>query len=76
MTQQPLATDDMPTTGGLQRNSTTRIWQLERFVPLALTAVAILLLWHTWARWGDLQVDCGREVYVPIALLKGKLQSQ
>jgi 4-amino-4-deoxy-L-arabinose transferase-like glycosyltransferase len=35
--------------------------------------VAIALAWYTWARWGDIQVDCGRELYVPSEILRGKL---
>ncbi|HLK87640.1 MAG TPA: hypothetical protein VKT27_14135 [Candidatus Binataceae bacterium] len=36
-------------------------------------AVAVLLFCLTWAHWGDIQLDCGREVYVPYQLLRGKL---
>jgi hypothetical protein len=35
--------------------------------------VAIALAWYTWARWGDIQIDCGRELYVPSEILRGKL---
>src|SRR5882757_3749654 len=38
-----------------------------------IVVVAIVLAWYTWARWGDFQVDCGRELYVPIEILRGKL---
>src|SRR5271170_4925919 len=38
-----------------------------------IVVVAILLAWYTWARWGDIQVDCGRELYVPVEILRGKL---
>src|SRR5271156_3626338 len=38
-----------------------------------IVLVAILLAWYTWARWGDIQVDCGRELYVPVEILRGKL---
>ncbi len=46
----------------------------------AATAVALttlLLLWAakvamTWGAWGDLTVDCGREMYVPWILSQGK----
>ena len=31
----------------------------------AIAAAFCLLAIQTWARWGDLQIDCGREVYVP-----------
>ena len=38
-----------------------------------IVAVAVVLAWYTWARWGDFQVDCGRELYVPTEILRGKL---
>ena len=38
-----------------------------------IVVVAITLAWYTWARWGDFQVDCGRELYVPSEILRGKL---
>ena len=31
------------------------------------------MAWYTWGHWGDFQIDCGRELYVPVALLRGKL---
>ena len=30
-----------------------------------IVIVAIILAWYTWASWGDIQIDCGRELYVP-----------
>jgi hypothetical protein len=45
----------------------------DRLARAALLVLVGLLAWHTWARWGDLQIDCGREVYVPIAILHGKV---
>jgi hypothetical protein len=38
-----------------------------------IAVVAVALAWHTWATWGDIQVDCGRELYVPQEILRGKL---
>jgi hypothetical protein len=38
-----------------------------------ILAVAIAMAWFTWGRWGDFQIDCGREIYVPVAILQGKL---
>jgi hypothetical protein len=35
--------------------------------------LSIFLTWATWAHWGDLQVDCGRELYVPSEILRGRL---
>ena len=39
--------------------------------------VAIVAIWGTrfyttWATWGSLTIDCGREMYVPAALAQGK----
>jgi hypothetical protein len=31
------------------------------------------LAWYTWGHWGDFQIDNGREIYVPSAILHGKL---
>jgi hypothetical protein len=39
----------------------------------AIVAVALIIGWHTWGRWGDFQMDCGRELYVPLEILRGKL---
>jgi 4-amino-4-deoxy-L-arabinose transferase-like glycosyltransferase len=40
---------------------------------IVIVAVALVLFWLTWAHWGDIQVDCGRELYVPVQILHGKL---
>lgn len=39
----------------------------------AIFAVALVLAWLSWARWGGIQMDCGRELYVPAQILRGKL---
>src|SRR5690242_6412530 len=38
----------------------------------AIAAAALILAWATWAHWGSIQVDCGRELYVPLQVLNGK----
>ncbi len=38
-----------------------------------IVAVGGALAWYTWAHWGSFQIDNGREIYVPAALLQGKL---
>ncbi len=38
-----------------------------------IVLVALLLAWHSWAHWGNFQIDCGRELYVPVQILHGKL---
>ncbi|HUO32921.1 MAG TPA: hypothetical protein VMU80_27150 [Bryobacteraceae bacterium] len=40
---------------------------------LALLVLWAGLFWLTWATWGDVTIDCGREMYVAVALLKGKM---
>jgi hypothetical protein len=47
----------------------TRVWSARALI----TAVAIALAWYSWGHWGDLQIDCGRELYVPVDILRGKL---
>src|SRR5882762_6715421 len=51
-------------------------------VPWNLTTIAALLMlvlfwavrmYTTWATWGDLSIDSGRELYVPAVLLEGKM---
>jgi hypothetical protein len=37
-----------------------------------IVAVAFCLAWWTWGHWADIQVDCGRELYVPLEVLRGK----
>jgi len=39
---------------------------------LSLFLVWAFLFGSTWARWGNVTIDSGREVYVPSALLSGK----
>jgi hypothetical protein len=46
--------------------------------PACGALVALVLLWAarmyaTWATWGNLSVDCGREMYVPAMLAGGKM---
>jgi len=40
---------------------------------LAILAVFAVLTIYTWAHWGDVDVDSGREMYVPAALARGKV---
>jgi hypothetical protein len=40
---------------------------------LALAALWGLKVYATWAAWGDLTVDCGREMYVPAVLAQGRV---
>jgi hypothetical protein len=43
------------------------------FARLAIVAVFTGLAIYTWAHWGDVDVDSGREMYVPAALARGKV---
>lgn len=45
----------------------------EWFARAVIVSVAGALAWYTWGHWGDFQIDNGREIYVPAAILKGKL---
>jgi hypothetical protein len=40
---------------------------------LGTVLVGFFLAWYTWGHWGSVQIDCGRELYVPVTILKGKL---
>ena len=46
---------------------------MEWIARLAIVLFACGMAWHTWGHWGDFQIDSGRELYVPAAILKGKL---
>ncbi len=35
--------------------------------------MAIVYGWCTWGHWGDLQIDSGREMYVPVEILRRRL---
>ncbi len=40
---------------------------------LALTGLWVFLFHKTWATWGNVTIDSGREMYVPVALAQGKV---
>jgi hypothetical protein len=49
-------------------------WNRTTVVALAvLGALWGLLMYSTWAAWGELTADCGREMYVPAVLAEGKV---
>jgi len=50
-------------------NTRTAEW----FARAVIVSVAGAVAWYTWGHWGDFQIDNGREIYVPAAILKGKL---
>src|SRR5271168_3446695 len=39
----------------------------------SIVAAAMFIVLLTWGHWGDIQVDCGKELYVPYEILRGKL---
>ena len=39
----------------------------------ALAALALALILGGWARWGNVTIDCGREMYVPAVLSQGQV---
>lgn len=43
------------------------------FARASIVALALVMAWLTWGHWGDIQIDCGRELYVPLEVLRGKL---
>ena len=38
-----------------------------------IVVVAVTLAWWTWASWGDIQIDCGSDLYVSAEILHGRL---
>lgn len=61
-------------------------WERRTFLDLSLTGrqrtylglAALLLIWFwrlwvNWACWGNLSIDCGRELYVAAMLARGKM---
>jgi hypothetical protein len=56
--------------GALPENgNAARLWIARAII----VGVAAALAWYTWGHWGDFQIDNGREIYVPVEILKGKL---
>jgi hypothetical protein len=48
-------------------------WKANEYLGLsALILFWFAALWFTWADWGNLTIDCGREMYVPRVLAEGK----
>lgn len=57
---------------GLLLASSRPSGRLALFALLTLTALWGWRVYSTWAAWGNLTVDCGREMYVPALLAEGK----
>jgi hypothetical protein len=52
-----------------ENGNASRLWIARAII----VGVAAALAWYTWGHWGDFQIDNGREIYVPVEILKGKL---
>ena len=52
-----------------ERFSVSALWIARSMI----VGLAVTLAWYTWGHWGDLQIDSGREMYVPTSILQGKL---
>lgn len=46
---------------------------LANALTLALACAAVGVLWLTWGHWGDVQVDFGREAYIPWRISQGSV---
>jgi hypothetical protein len=51
----------------------TRVAPGEWVARLAIVAAFAGLTIYTWAHWGDVVIDSGREMYVPAAMARGKV---
>ncbi len=40
---------------------------------IAITLTFLGLTFATWAHWGNVRIDCGREIYVPASIIQGKM---
>lgn len=49
-------------------------WSKAEYVGIfSLILAWAIVVGYTWSNWGNLTVDCGREMYVPALLAKGKV---
>jgi hypothetical protein len=49
------------------------VWRSAEWVArLAIVTAFVALTIYTWAHWGDVDIDSGREMYVPAAIAHGK----
>jgi hypothetical protein len=46
--------------------------QRDSIAVLALSLLGLLATFLTWQRWGNVTVDCGREMMIPAAIVAGK----
>lgn len=50
-------------------NSRGTVWLAQSVIILVFLALTCA----TWAHWGNVRIDCGRELYVPANILEGKM---
>jgi hypothetical protein len=78
LTLQPIENAEGTVSGEISITNATarrlRRGELRTWIARAIIiATAAALGWYTWGHWGDFQIDCGREIYVPTAILQGKV---
>src|SRR5882672_8861023 len=67
-------TVDSPAPRFLEHNDHPALWNLTTYIALLmLTALWAAQVYATWAAWGDLTIDSGHEMYVPMLLAEGKM---
>jgi len=57
----------------MSKDILTAYWKRGWISFLACMFCFLYLLNFTWFKWGDLIVDAGREMYIPLELSQGKL---
>lgn len=57
----------------MNRDLLISCWKRGRVSLLISACFFLYLLKFTWLKWGDLIIDTGREAYVPLALISGKI---
>lgn len=60
-------------TGEFKSSEAGSTGRSDLFARLGIGITFLALAWYTCAHWGDLRIDCGRELYVPAAILNGKM---
>jgi hypothetical protein len=80
--QSPATTLPRPVSGALRRyfsclselSASAAPWDRMTWVALiALVGLWAVRLWTTWETWGNLSIDSGHEMYVPVVLAEGKM---
>ena len=64
--------DSIPAAGPAQQDPQDDTPASEWAVRGLLLLIVAVICAITWRKWGDLSVDCGREMYIPAVLSQGK----